>query len=210
MLPQELALHGTGSYPSSPGNTPSLSVFSPPPPSPQALTREVQIKPEAGEATGITGGSICPRGAQGFQKRPDRNTELASRCWHVVCTTVQTSCRGSHRNPLGTASSLARPILKMGNVTGRSLAHHTVPSSPIKGDKQVEAPRGQWHRKPVTAGEEDFQQPRVCDVKQGECGPPWPQRIPNLVQTYSVYDSKAEECISVRLTKTGCGQRAPD
>lgn len=36
------------------------------------------------------------------------------------------------------------------------------------------------------------------------------KKIQNLVQTHSIYDSKAEECISVGLTKTGCGQRAPD
>ena len=106
--------------------------------------------------------------------------------------------------------SLARLSLKTGTVTGGSLAHHTVPFSPIKGDKQVQTPEGQQHRKAVTTGEEDFQQTHVCDVKHGECGPWWPRKIQNLVQTHSAYDSKAEECISVGLTKTGCGQRAPD
>lgn len=145
---------------------------------------------------------------QGFQKRLDRNTEWASRCWHPVCTTVKTSCWGSHRNLLGAAPSLARPILKMGNVTGGPLAHHTLPLFFHKRGQTSTKPKG--HRKAVTTGEEDFQQAHVCDVKQGECGPWWPRKIQNLVQTHSVYDSKAEECISVGLTKTGCGQRAPD
>lgn len=35
----------------------------------------------------------------------------------------------------------------------------------------------------------------MCDVKPGECGPWRPQKIQDLVQTHSVYDSKAEECI---------------
>lgn len=67
--------------------------------------------------------------------------------------------------------SLARLILKTGNVTGGSLAHRAVPFSPIKGDKQVQTPRGQRHRKAVTTGEEEFQQAHVCDVKQGDVAP---------------------------------------
>lgn len=110
----------------------------------------------------------------------------------------------------GGSPSLTRLARKMGNVKGVPLAHHIVPSSPTRADKQMPVPRGQQHRKTVTTTAEDIQQAHACDVKPGECGPRWPQKIQNLVQTHSVYDSKAEECIPDCLTKTGCGQRAPD
>lgn len=73
------------------------------------------------------------------------------------------------------------------------LAHHTAPSSPTREDKQMPIPRGQQHRKTVTTAEEDIQQAHVCDVKPGKCGPWWPQRIQNLVQTQSLSMTARQE-----------------
>lgn len=90
------------------------------------------------------------------------------------------------------------------------LAHHTAPLPPQERTNECQPQGDSSTGKTVTTAEEDVQQAHVCDVKPGECGPWWPQKIQSLVQTHSVGDNKAKECIPDWLAKTGCGQRAPD